>query len=71
MRVTVRVESGGAEHSVNIHKSAASLEVRHHGRSLKHTKESFCEVFSLTCVKVLEYDLLRAGVLVGLVIQVD
>ncbi len=71
LSISIRVEGGCAEHSVNVHKPASLLEVRHHGWSLKHAKESFIELSCLTCEKVLECDLPRAGVLVGWVDQVD
>ena len=41
--IAIRIECWGTEHSVHIHKTASSLEIRHHSWSLKHTKESFIE----------------------------
>jgi hypothetical protein len=71
LSVAIRVKSRCAEHSVNVHKTASSLEVRHHGWRLKHAKESFFEFGCLTCEIALEYDLPRAGVLVGWVGRAD
>ena len=62
--ISVWVKSWCAKHSVNIHKPASFLEVRHHGWSLEHT-EKFSEFWwwFLTCVRVLKCDLLRVVVL--------